>query len=69
MRSSTWSWPPSCLTQNWYVWSQYLWNIVTYEQEFVNDATRSAGKPFYASGLAGLYGYVFADLVNHTFAV
>jgi ubiquitin-like 1-activating enzyme E1 A len=33
----------------------------------INRATRKVGKAFYAGGLFGLSGYVFADLVKHTF--
>lgn len=33
----------------------------------VNDAVRKAGNKFYACGLFGMTGYVFADLVDHTF--
>ena len=34
---------------------------------YVNRITRDAGKYFFASGLFGFYGYVFADLLEHQF--
>jgi len=33
--------------------------------ERVNDAARRVGKPFYAAGVGGMYGFIFADLGPH----
>lgn len=38
----------------------------------INAACRASGarpRPFYAAGVHGLYGYVFADLVSHDFVI
>lgn len=35
----------------------------------INAACRVANKPFYAAGLHGFYGYVFADLISHEFVI
>lgn len=35
----------------------------------VNTATRLNDKPFYAAGTHGMYGFIFSDLIEHTFAV
>lgn len=35
----------------------------------VNEATRSTNTPFYAAGTYGLYGYIFADLIQHEFVI
>lgn len=35
----------------------------------INAACRIANRPFYAAGLHGLYGYIFADLISHDFAI
>ncbi|KAJ5126299.1 DNA damage tolerance protein rad31 [Penicillium atrosanguineum] len=35
----------------------------------INAACRLANKPFYAAGLHGFYGYVFADLITHDFVI
>lgn len=35
----------------------------------INEATRSTNTPFYAAGCYGLYGYIFADLIEHDFVV
>jgi ubiquitin-like 1-activating enzyme E1 A len=35
----------------------------------INAACRLANKPFYAAGLHGFYGYVFADLISHDFVI
>lgn len=35
----------------------------------INAACRLANRPFYAAGLHGLYGYVFADLISHDFVI
>ena len=35
----------------------------------INTAARFASRPFYAAGIHGFYGYVFADLVGHEFVV
>ncbi|KZT64617.1 hypothetical protein DAEQUDRAFT_814855 [Daedalea quercina L-15889] len=33
----------------------------------VNNACRRAGKPFYAGGTYGLFGYIFCDLLTHDY--
>lgn len=35
----------------------------------VNSACRLARKPFYAAGLHGFYGFIFADLIAHDFVI
>lgn len=35
----------------------------------INAAARVASRPFYAAGIHGFYGYIFADLVGHEFVV
>lgn len=35
----------------------------------VNAGCRVAGRPFYAAGLHGLYGYIFADLIQHEYII
>ncbi|EJT81958.1 hypothetical protein GGTG_01932 [Gaeumannomyces tritici R3-111a-1] len=35
----------------------------------VNTATRLNNRPFYAAATHGLYGYIFADLIEHDFVV
>lgn len=35
----------------------------------INDACHLAGRPFYAAGIHGFYGYVFVDLKAHEFVV
>lgn len=35
----------------------------------INTATRAKGTPFYAASSHGMYGYIFADLVEHRFVV
>lgn len=35
----------------------------------INEASREAKRPFYAAGLCGLFGFVFADLIEHTFTI
>lgn len=43
---------------------------LNYEQLVrINSATRKSGKSFYAAGLFGLSGFVFADLVEHKFKI
>ncbi|KAJ5610140.1 SUMO activating enzyme [Penicillium lagena] len=42
-------------------------DFVTYNS--INTACRVAQKPFYAAGLHGFYGYVFADLITHDFVI
>lgn len=47
---------------------------ITTELDFItnttiNAACRLANRPFYAAGLHGLYGYVFADLISHDFVI
>ncbi|KAJ5888949.1 Ubiquitin/SUMO-activating enzyme E1 [Penicillium taxi] len=35
----------------------------------INAACRVANRPFYAAGLHGMYGFVFADLISHDFVI
>lgn len=35
----------------------------------INTAARFASRPFYAAGIHGFYGYIFADLVGHDFVI
>jgi ubiquitin-like 1-activating enzyme E1 A len=35
----------------------------------INTAARVASRPFYAAGVHGFYGYIFADLVGHEFVI
>ncbi|KAI9661666.1 MAG: hypothetical protein M1821_008904 [Bathelium mastoideum] len=35
----------------------------------INAATRLASRPFYATGMHGFYGYVFADLIQHDYVI
>ena len=35
----------------------------------INTAARFASRPFYAAGIHGFYGYIFADLLGHEFIV
>lgn len=35
----------------------------------VNAAARLSARPFYAAGSHGFYGFVFADLIEHTFTI
>ncbi|KAL1981446.1 hypothetical protein VTN96DRAFT_2662 [Rasamsonia emersonii] len=35
----------------------------------INAACRISNRPFYAAGLHGFYGYVFADLISHDFVI
>lgn len=35
----------------------------------INAVCRLAKRPFYAAGLHGFYGYVFADLIQHDFVI
>jgi ubiquitin-like 1-activating enzyme E1 A len=35
----------------------------------INTAARVASRPFYAAGIHGFYGYIFADLVGHEFVI
>ncbi|EON66506.1 hypothetical protein W97_05751 [Coniosporium apollinis CBS 100218] len=35
----------------------------------INASTRLANRHFYAAGAHGFYGYIFADLISHTFVV
>lgn len=35
----------------------------------INTATRLNLRPFYATGTHGLYGFIFADLIEHTFVI
>ncbi|KAL5611897.1 hypothetical protein BROUX41_000534 [Berkeleyomyces rouxiae] len=36
---------------------------------FINTAARVHGKAFYAAGMHGMYGYIFSDLIQHTFVI
>lgn len=35
----------------------------------INTATRLNGRPFYAAGTHGIYGFIFADLIEHDFVI
>ncbi|KAF8463592.1 hypothetical protein BDZ91DRAFT_731246 [Kalaharituber pfeilii] len=35
----------------------------------INNACRTTNRPFYAAACYGLHGYVFADLIKHTFVI
>ena len=35
----------------------------------INAACNMANRPFYAAGLHGVYGYIFADLMSHDFVI
>ena len=35
----------------------------------INASCRLSGRPFYAAETYGFYGYVFADLISHTFVI
>ncbi|RJE26018.1 SUMO activating enzyme [Aspergillus sclerotialis] len=35
----------------------------------INAACNMANRPFYAAGLHGVYGYIFADLISHDFVI
>ncbi|KAF9884254.1 hypothetical protein FE257_001929 [Aspergillus nanangensis] len=35
----------------------------------INAACRIANRPFYAAGLHGFYGFIFADLISHDFVI
>lgn len=35
----------------------------------VNAGCRMAGRPFYATGMHGFYGYIFADLIEHEYII
>jgi ubiquitin-like 1-activating enzyme E1 A len=35
----------------------------------LNLSTRFVNRPFYATGIHGLYGYIFADLIQHEFVI
>ncbi|KAL2156396.1 hypothetical protein VTH82DRAFT_1141 [Thermothelomyces myriococcoides] len=35
----------------------------------INTVTRLNSRPFYAAGSHGLYGFIFADLIEHTFVI
>lgn len=39
------------------------------EMTRINDATRKAGKKFYAAGCHGMNGFIFADLVSHSYVI
>lgn len=42
-------------------------DIETYS--LINASCRISNRPFYAAGLHGFYGYVFADLISHDFVI
>ncbi|QPH12654.1 hypothetical protein C2857_004915 [Epichloe festucae Fl1] len=35
----------------------------------INTATRINGRPFYAAGTHGMYGFIFSDLIEHDFVI
>ncbi|KAL9093284.1 MAG: hypothetical protein Q9165_004025 [Trypethelium subeluteriae] len=35
----------------------------------INASTRLASRPFYATGMHGFYGYIFADLIQHEYVI
>ena len=35
----------------------------------INAACRVASRPFYAAGSFGLFGFIFADIISHTFVI
>lgn len=35
----------------------------------INTATRVNGRPFYAAGTHGMYGFIFSDLIEHDFVI
>ena len=35
----------------------------------INTATRINGRPFYAAGSHGMYGFIFSDLIEHQFVI
>ncbi|KAG6030764.1 hypothetical protein E4U41_007771, partial [Claviceps citrina] len=35
----------------------------------INTATRISGRPFYAAGTHGMYGFIFSDLIEHDFVI
>jgi len=35
----------------------------------INTATRMALRPFYAAGIHGFYGFIFADLIEHEYSI
>ncbi|KAL9063832.1 MAG: hypothetical protein Q9157_008068 [Trypethelium eluteriae] len=35
----------------------------------INASTRLASRPFYAAGMHGFYGYIFADLIQHEYVI
>ena len=37
--------------------------------ELINTATRLSDRPFYAAGSHGMYGFIFADLIEHDFVI
>lgn len=37
--------------------------------QYVNNATRECGVPFYAAATYGIYGFIFADLITHKFVI
>lgn len=48
--------------------------IVATNQEYqlltsINAVTRVASRPFYATGMHGFYGYIFADLIQHQYVI
>ncbi|USP75843.1 DNA damage tolerance protein RHC31 [Curvularia clavata] len=48
--------------------------IITTDMDFLSTSTVNAGariamKPFYAGASHGMYGYIFADLVEHNFVI
>jgi ubiquitin-like 1-activating enzyme E1 A len=48
--------------------------IITTDFDFptmslINAASRMNDRPFYAAGAHGMYGYIFSDLIKHTFSI
>lgn len=39
------------------------------EMQRINDATRAAGTKFYAAGSHGACGFIFADLISHSYVI
>ncbi|KAK5652521.1 hypothetical protein OQA88_10427 [Cercophora sp. LCS_1] len=37
--------------------------------DIINTATRLAGRPFYAAASHGMYGFLFADLIEHDYVI
>lgn len=44
-------------------------DLDSYTLNIINTATRLNNRPFYAAGSHGMYGFIFADLIEHDFVV